>query len=118
MIGGYLVQVTRIFMLIFRPNRFTASLALHCSVHNLLTSHSASENELRLAYQIDSPSSEPHEITITLIFAPNTRQLAAVQAFELEEMGIDLGDVVDSHVQVNDVHGVVGAILARARAGA
>jgi hypothetical protein len=55
-------------------------------------------------------------VTITLIFAPNTRQLAAVQTFGLEEMGIDLGDVVDAHVQVNDVHGVVAAILARARA--
>jgi hypothetical protein len=56
------------------------------------------------------------EITITLIFAPDTRHLAAVQVSGCEEMGLELGDVLDAHVQVGDVRGVVAAVLAAVRA--
>ncbi|KAF8961766.1 hypothetical protein BDZ97DRAFT_1827956 [Flammula alnicola] len=81
---------------------YTASLALHRSISNLEESHSASENELRLVYKIDMPPpSSPHRITIALIFAPDTRKLAAVQASGLDELGVEVGDVIDAHVQVN-----------------
>lgn len=99
-------------------SRYTASMTLHRSMQNVHEVHSASENELRLTYNIDSPRSQPHQITITLIFAPDTRNLAAVQTLGLEELSVDVGDVIDAHVQVNDVHGLVAAILARARAEA
>ncbi|KDR80407.1 hypothetical protein GALMADRAFT_1196651 [Galerina marginata CBS 339.88] len=96
---------------------FTASLALQRSICNLDDSHSESENELRLTYKLDMPPpSLPHHVTIILIFAPDTRRLAAAQISGLDELGIEAGDVVDAHVQVNDVHGLVAAILARARA--
>ncbi|PPR01964.1 hypothetical protein CVT26_008746 [Gymnopilus dilepis] len=99
--------------------RFTASLSLQRSICNLEDSHAESENELRLTYKIDMPSpSPPHRITIALIFAPDTRRLAAAQVSGLDELGIEPGDVVDAHVQVNDVHGLVAAILARARTAA
>jgi len=100
-------------------NWFTASLALQRSISNLEDSHSESENELRLTYKLDPPSgtdSSSHHITISLIFAPDTRRLAGAQITGFEELGLEPGDMVDAHVQVNDVHGLVAAILARARA--
>ncbi|KAF9458227.1 hypothetical protein BDZ94DRAFT_1271137 [Collybia nuda] len=97
---------------------YTASLTLHRSIQGVHETHSASENELRLTYNIDSRRGKPHRITITVIFDPDTRNLAAVQTLGLDEIGVDVGDVIDAHVQVNDVHGLVAAILARARAGA
>jgi hypothetical protein len=90
-------------------------MALHRSMNDLSESHTASENELRLTYRIDSQESASHRITITLIFAPDTRKLAAVQTVGLEELGVNVGDLIDAHIQVNDVQGVVAAILARAR---
>lgn len=89
-------------------------MTLHRSINDLLESHAASENELRLTYRIDSRGSTLR-ITITLIFEPGTRRLAAVQTSGLDQLGVDVGDVIDAHIQVNDVHGVVAAILARAR---
>ena len=80
-----------------------------------MESHVASENEFRLTYRIDSRESTSHRITIILIFTPDTRKLAAVQTIGLEELGIDVGDVIDAHIQVDDARGVVAAILARAR---
>ncbi|KAF4618290.1 hypothetical protein D9613_011646 [Agrocybe pediades] len=102
-------------------NWYTASLALHRSVTNLEESHSESENELRLTYRIDPPSSAgtnvpPHRVSISLIFAPDTKKLAGATVDGFDELGLEPGDVVDSHVQVNDVHGLVAALLARARA--
>ncbi|KAG6908926.1 hypothetical protein DXG01_002705 [Tephrocybe rancida] len=96
---------------------YSASTSLHRSMADLHESYTASENELRLTYSVDSPvkGGPPHRVTITLIFAPDTRRLAAVQTKGLEELGVDVGDLVDAHVQVNDVHGVVAAILGRAR---
>ena len=52
---------------------------------------------------------------ITLIFAPDTRRLAAVQTSGLDEIGVEVGDLVDAHVQINNVIDLVAAILARAR---
>lgn len=97
-------------------------MRLHHAVQDLHESHAPSENELRLTYAIDADTSDPvpehrkpHMITITLIFAPDTRQLASVQTQGLDELGVEVGDVIDERVQVNDVHGVVAAILARVR---
>ncbi|KAF9524662.1 hypothetical protein CPB83DRAFT_797617 [Crepidotus variabilis] len=96
---------------------YTASIALHSSISNLEESHSSSENELRLTYKLDSTSSSPpHRIGITLLFAPDTRQLADAQIIGLEELGAEIGDLIDAHVQVDDVHGLVAGILMRARA--
>jgi hypothetical protein len=91
-------------------------MTLHRSMNDLIESHEASQNELRLTYRIDSQESTSHRITITLIFVPDSRKLAAVQTAGLDELGVNVGDVVDAHMEVNDVHGVVAAILARARA--
>jgi hypothetical protein len=92
---------------------------LQHSISNLEESHFATENELRLTYKIDMPPpSPPHRITISLIFASDTRKLAAAQASGLDELGVEAGDVIDAHVQVDDAHGLVAAILARARAAA
>ncbi|KAF8623182.1 hypothetical protein AX17_007507 [Amanita inopinata Kibby_2008] len=95
---------------------YTASLALHRSIHNLHESHAASENELRLTYNVaPSPSEKPILLTITLIFAPDTRHLAAVQVSGLEEVDLDVGDVIDTHIQTNDMQGVIAAILSHVR---
>jgi len=64
------------------------------------------------------PPSPSHRIIISLVFASDTRKLAAAQASGLDELGVDTGDVIDAHVQVDDAHGLVAAILARARAAA
>jgi hypothetical protein len=88
--------------------RFTASLDLHRSIFSLISSRSPSENSLVLTYLVP-----PRELTITLIFIPNTRQLAEARVEGIEN--IDVAEVVDSHVLMNDVPGLVGAVLARAR---
>lgn len=93
--------------------RYTSSLALHRSLLSLTSSHSASENELRLTYALSPP--EDREITLTLIFLPNTRQLAAANVDGLPP-GTDVAELVDTHVQRNDVPGLVAAIVARGRA--
>ena len=90
-------------------------MRLHRTLQDLHESHSVSGNELRLTYAIDAEGTSQHLVTITLIFTPDTRQLASVQTQGLEELGVDVGDVIDAHVQVHDVHGVIAAILARAR---
>ena len=64
------------------------------------------------------PPSPPHRITISLIFASDTRKLAAAQVSGLEDLGVEAGDVVDAHVQVDDAHGLVAALLSRARGAA
>ncbi|CAA7268255.1 unnamed protein product [Cyclocybe aegerita] len=98
---------------------YTASLTLQRSICNLEDSSSESENELRLTYKVDAPPpASPHRVVISLIFAPDTRRLADAQVSGLEELGVDLGDLIDAHIQLNDVHGLVAAVLARARAAA
>lgn len=84
-------------------------------MQDLHESHSASDNELRLTYNIENGQAKRHRITIMLIFEPDTRRLTAVQTLGLDELGIDVKEIVEVHLQVNDVHGVVAAILARAR---
>lgn len=97
--------------------RYTASLALHGTITNLEESRCVSENELQLTYKIDtSTPSHPHRIVIRFIFAPDTRNLADAEVIGLEGLGVEIGDLVDSHVQVGDVHGFVAAVLMRARA--
>lgn len=98
-------------------NRFTASLALHRSLHSLESFRSASENELHLTYSItpsSDPGGPPRPIQIILLFVPNTRQLADAH---IEGLSEEVGDVVGAYAQANDVPGLIAAILARARAG-
>lgn len=94
---------------------YTASLTLHQSIYNLHESFSASENELHLTYNLGTPSTAKL-IKLILIFVPNARQLVTVQTSGLEELGVDVSDVIDSHVAANNVQGLVAAILARAHA--
>jgi hypothetical protein len=95
--------------------RYITSRELQQSLCNIEDSYSASENEHRLTYKIDRPPNPPHHILITLIYAPDTRRLAAVQTSGLDEIGVEVGDLVDTYIQVNDVYSLVTAILARAR---
>jgi hypothetical protein len=79
---------------------------------------SISENELKLSYTVDLPSSSAktkysHVIVIVLLFLPNTRQLADVRIEGLE--GMDMANAVDSYVQANDVPGLIWHVLSRAR---
>lgn len=83
----------------------------------MVSAKAVSENELHLAYRVGPKG---REVLITLLFQPNTQQLAAARIDGLgtdEYEDIDLEEVVDAHVQVNDVRGLVAAVLARARAG-
>ena len=83
---------------------------------SLVSTHSESENELHLTYEIAPRGSiERRQIFIKLLFVPNSWQLADAQVEGLVE---DAGDVVGAHVQANDVPRLIAAILARARAGA
>ncbi|KAJ6609092.1 hypothetical protein B0H10DRAFT_2044604 [Mycena sp. CBHHK59/15] len=92
-------------------DQHTASLALHRSVLNIDESYQVSDNELLLTYRVWR-----HLISITLVFQPNTKQLARASVTGLDELGVDIGEIVDSHVQTDDAHGLVAAVLARARA--
>lgn len=62
-----------------------------------------------LTYRV-TPS---RELTISLVFVPNTRQLASAEVEGFDD--IDVAEVVDLHVLTNDVSGLVAAVLARAR---
>ena len=78
-----------------------------------------SENELRLTYIIDAPTRpSPIPVVIGLLFKTDSRKLFDVQPSGLEPLDIDLGDVIDAHLQSNDAPGCVAAILAKARAAA
>lgn len=97
-------------------DRYTAALALHRSLLSLEEAHSESENELHLSYNVTRHgTADLRRIFVKLLFVPNSRQLADAQVEGLEE---DSGDVIGAHIQANDVPGLIGAILARARAGA
>ncbi|PBK94860.1 hypothetical protein ARMGADRAFT_1045654 [Armillaria gallica] len=96
-------------------HRFTASLSLHRSIIDLTQLDNVSDNEIQLTYRVDPSQSEPRDISIALIFVPGTRTLAAVQVGGIEDLHIDVSEVIDAHVQVNDVQGVVAAIIARIR---
>ena len=91
--------------------RYTAAIALHKSILGLETFHLESENELQLVYRT-SPAPEPRELTVKLLFVPNTRQLADAEVTGIDE---DLSFLVDLHVRSNDAPGLLVAVLARAR---
>jgi hypothetical protein len=79
---------------------------------------SISENELELSYAIGLPNSSEKTknhrvVTITLLFLPNTRQLADVRIEGLEKA--DVSNAVDSYVQANDVPGLIWYVLSRER---
>lgn len=79
-----------------------------------LESHQApSENELHLAYALDSSSGARKRIYVTLLFVPNTRRLAEAQ---VEGISGSLEEVIGVHTQANDVSGLIAALLAMARA--
>ncbi|KAJ7711266.1 hypothetical protein B0H16DRAFT_1437894 [Mycena metata] len=88
-----------------------ASLALHKSALFLHDSQSVSENERRLTYTV-----RRRQITITLIFQPNTKQLATASVEGLDELGVDVSEILDSYIHTNDAHGLVAAVVAVARA--
>ncbi|KAF7354818.1 hypothetical protein MSAN_01396200 [Mycena sanguinolenta] len=88
-----------------------ASLALHKTALSIHDSQSVSENELRLTYTIRG-----RQISITLIFEPNTKQLATASVSGLDELGVDPSELVDSHIHTDDAHGLIAAVLAIARA--
>lgn len=98
--------------------RHSASLTLSKSLHSLKSYTSPSENELHLSYAIPSSTSASraaHDISITLLFLPNTRQLADARIAGLPSNS-DMSDVIGARIQSNDVPGLIAAVLARARA--
>ncbi|KAF8333307.1 hypothetical protein F5887DRAFT_1140182 [Amanita rubescens] len=95
---------------------YTESLTLHRFTQGLHESHTASENELRLTYNVaSSPSDNPILIVISLIFAPDTRHLAAAEVTGLNSLGVDVGEVIDKHIQTNDVRGLIADVLSHVR---
>jgi len=81
--------------------------------------HCESENELRLKYKIDNAThSRPYRIVFKFIFAPDTRRLADAEVMGLDQLQVEIADLIDSHVQVGDIHGFIAAVLMRARAAA
>lgn len=91
--------------------RYTAAIALHQSILGSETFHVESENELQLVYRINS-TPEPRELKVSLLFVPNTRQLADAGIIGIDE---DLGHLVDPHVRLNDARGLLAAVFARVR---
>ncbi|KAI0087446.1 hypothetical protein BDY19DRAFT_955811 [Irpex rosettiformis] len=95
---------------------YSTSLRLHKSLYSLKTYISPSENELHLSYAIASTTGRAsHNISVTLLFLPNTRQLADARIAGLPSNS-DMSDVIGARIQSNDVPGLVAAVLARARA--
>lgn len=97
------------------PGRFTASLALHRMLFSLVSHKIVAENEIQLTYSVSTQT--PSDITITLLFQPNTRCLAdaSISSPDPSLAGLNLADLIGSHVHSNDVLGLVRGILARAR---
>ncbi|THH03412.1 hypothetical protein EW145_g6274 [Phellinidium pouzarii] len=103
---------------------YTASLALHRSLFSLVSTKSIAENELELTYKVPrsttgSEVSKSINFTLTLLFHPNTRTLAdaSVASPDAEVSGLNLSDLIGSHVQSNDILGLVRGITSRVRAG-
>jgi hypothetical protein len=86
------------------------SLELHKCMHNLLASHSPSENEIRLTYRVPG-SPPPSEVTLTLLFYPNTRLLASASV----SPPFDIEDLIEWCVESNDVPGFISAVLDMAK---
>ncbi|EKM75165.1 hypothetical protein AGABI1DRAFT_103100 [Agaricus bisporus var. burnettii JB137-S8] len=87
---------------------FTASLQLHRDLRGLVTSESVSDNEVRLAYQVERNKL----VEITLVFLPNTHQLATVDVSGIDS---NLSELTDTYIQTNDSPGLIAALLSRAR---
>ncbi|KAI9569935.1 hypothetical protein HD554DRAFT_472797 [Boletus coccyginus] len=98
---------------------FVSSLSIHRAWFSLKSTHVESENELQLTYSTIPPpgsvSPEPNNLVLTLLFIPNTRQLVSADV-TLGGVELELGDVVDAHVQANDISGLVSAVLVHAHA--
>ncbi|KAF5350277.1 hypothetical protein D9758_007807 [Tetrapyrgos nigripes] len=94
---------------------FMASLAFHRSIQDLEEMNSVSDNALELKYRLEDVKGEFHSMTVTLIFMPDTRQLASVEIGDTREVGDELAEVIDAHISTNNVRGLLSAILARAR---
>ncbi|KAF4577547.1 hypothetical protein EYR40_003089 [Pleurotus pulmonarius] len=113
----------RLFVPLYDWYVYTSSLALHRSIHGLVAAESVSDNELRLQYRINA--SPPFDLTVALIFEPTTRALASVAVATdpegaLEALGLPenaLDEIIGVHVQRNDPHHAVAAIVARVRGG-
>ncbi|KAI5118490.1 hypothetical protein M0805_003522 [Coniferiporia weirii] len=106
---------------------YTAALALHRSLFSLVSTKSVAENEVELTYEVSSSSTsiprlrimKPTTFTLTLLFHPNTRTLADASIASPDPMisELNMSDLIGSHVQSNDVLGLVRGIMARLRAG-
>jgi hypothetical protein len=95
---------------------YTASLSLHRNLMGLEASHSVSENELKLVYSVGE--SPPTRVSVSLIFIPDTRELAGVETTGFDMLGVDTAEIVESYLQSNDPSGLVALLLSRARAAA
>lgn len=100
-------------------HRLTGSLMIHRSMQGLEVMEAISENELRLQYGVEDKHGRSRSISITLIFVPNSRKLAAANANVqgMEEFAIDFSDIIEAHLQMNNIRGMLAAILARTREG-
>ncbi|KAG9313395.1 hypothetical protein JVU11DRAFT_5713 [Chiua virens] len=89
---------------------------MHRSLFSLRSIRAESENQVRLTYWIDSSplSPQPCDLVLTLLFIPNTRQLASADV-TLGGVELEVGDVIDAQVQANDISGLLRAVLARGR---
>ncbi|KAJ4469578.1 hypothetical protein J3R30DRAFT_3345425 [Lentinula aciculospora] len=95
----------------------TGSLMIHRSMQGLEDIEAISDNELRLQYCVEDQQGRSRSISITLIFVPNSRQLAAANVRGMEDVGIDFSDAIEGHLQMNNIRGMIAAILGRTRAG-
>ncbi|EJC98205.1 uncharacterized protein FOMMEDRAFT_171151 [Fomitiporia mediterranea MF3/22] len=101
-----------------------ACLTLHRMLFSLVSHKAVAENELTLTYSVPahptSQTSELTQLTITLLFHPNTRILAdaSISSPDQHLANLNLADLIGSHVQSNDVLGLIRGILARVRHGA
>ena len=90
---------------------------VHRSLLGLEESHCVTENELRLTYNIETLStSKPgksRQISINLIFVPNTQQLASAQVDGI--IDADCEALTSAYVHANDVAGLIWAVVRRAR---
>jgi hypothetical protein len=77
-------------------------------MQGLQESKSVSQNELHLTYKL-TPS---NLLCIKLVFLPGTKQLAAV---DISGIDANFGELIDSYLQTNDVHGLISSVLAKAR---
>jgi len=86
-------------------------------MQGLSSSSCPSQNELHLTYNLSHAIQPVKEdlLTIKLVFLPDTRQLATVDLSGPAVEGGDFRELIDTYLQSNDVHGLISAILARAR---